>query len=130
MSSSIDSAVAFGLFITFLNALTGNDDAKITPEILRDVMLQTIHFLNQASGDAESLLNFVVSCGNCIIASRSAVGSEGASLYLSTGTSWCVDQRNRESGKPSKKNARKEQVEVHDQVRSCLQTTLGVIGWR
>ena len=44
------------------------------PEELRCALAQTIAKLNAVCGNAPSLLNFVVSNGRCLIASRSAVG--------------------------------------------------------
>ena len=82
-----DSAVAFGLFLHFLP----HHDRKLSPDILLKAMEQTIStiadYCKKFSVMEVSLLNFVVSDGSTMIATRYVFPENGqpASLYYAEG---------------------------------------------
>ena len=82
-----DSAVAFGLFLHFLP----NDDQKLSPDVLLKTMEQTISTVTKFNKEYDikevSLLNFVVSDGSTIVATRYVYPETGrpASLYYAEG---------------------------------------------
>ncbi|KAF8339074.1 N-terminal nucleophile aminohydrolase [Cantharellus anzutake] len=86
-----DSEWAFALY---LSKLPDVHASNFSPEILRKAMLETIAHLNKMARDAgirePSLLNFIVTDGSTIVASRyvSSRTDEAASLYFSSGTTF------------------------------------------
>jgi glutamine amidotransferase len=91
---STDSEWCFSLFLQHLSNLGEDVDSSSSFDykILQKATLQTIDSLNKWAEEAgitePSLLNFVVTDGKSIIATRyiSSVTSEAASLWFSTGT--------------------------------------------
>ncbi|KAL7423913.1 glutamine amidotransferase subunit [Cryptotrichosporon argae] len=81
-------------FMLFLSKLRDPHARSFTHVELRDAMLQTIQHINALCKDAgvtsPSLLNFVVSDGATVIATRyiSSRTSEASSLFFSSGTSF------------------------------------------
>jgi len=86
-----DSEWAFALY---LSKLPDVHASSFSPSILRKAMLDTIAHLNEMARDAgitePSLLNFIVTDGSTIVASRyiSSRVDEAASLYFSSGTTF------------------------------------------
>eukprot|EP00743_Colponemidia_sp_Colp-15_P005046 GILK01005433.1.p1 GENE.GILK01005433.1~~GILK01005433.1.p1 ORF type:complete len:300 (-),score=34.18 GILK01005433.1:182-1081(-) len=85
-------------FAIFQNLLTKDvEKSSFTPEELRDTMLKTLKVINEMSAEANitepSLLNFAVSDGKTIIATRYVNNdkADAASLYYSSGTKFEVD---------------------------------------
>eukprot|EP00210_Caulerpa_lentillifera_P007669 g7320.t1 len=85
-----DSSIAFGLFLHFLPHL----DRKLSPDILLKAMEQTISKIAEYGEKYQvtevSLLNFVVSDGATMIATRCAfpLGEKPASLYYAEGNTF------------------------------------------
>ncbi|ORX39847.1 putative cytoplasm protein [Kockovaella imperatae] len=81
-------------FMLFLSKLKDPHARFFTHVELRDAMMETIKTLNMLLKDAEvtspSLLNFVVSDGHTVVATRyiSSRTSEASSLFFSSGTSF------------------------------------------
>lgn len=89
---STDSEWCFSLFLQHLSKLADVDSPSFDYKTLHKATLQTIDSLNTWAEDAgitePSLLNFVVTDGKSIVATRyiSSVTDEAASLWFSTGT--------------------------------------------
>ena len=104
-----DSEWAFALFIAELSKLhsiippstptlhsnPNPDHTVVIPHLLQQAMLATIATLNKLARDAgvgePSLLNFCVTDGQTVVATRyiSSKKDEAASLYYSSGTTFC-----------------------------------------
>eukprot|EP00392_Amoebophrya_sp_AT5.2_P005774 g5784.t1 len=124
----IDSAVAFGLYLTMLEELqevevtASSSTAAIThaysADTLAAALKKTIDVLNRLGGPKEpSLLNFVVSDGKCILATRAGVGGDGASLYVCTGSNWVQEKLKKQC--PNKPKARQQRL-VEKQWKTSL----------
>lgn len=91
VKGNTDSEWSFALFLSKLPDLHAT---QMTPQILRDAMRETIAALNNFASDVgvtePSLLNFVVSDGESVVATRyiSSKVHEAASLWYSSGTSF------------------------------------------
>lgn len=89
---STDSEWCFSLFLQHLSKLADVDSPSFDYKTLHKATLQTIDSLNTWAEEAgitePSLLNFVVTDGRSIVATRyiSSVTDEAASLWFSTGT--------------------------------------------
>lgn len=97
----IDSAVAFGVFLTALG-ITSEDDAlreRRADEICGALHRTIFQLVDAVAGREESILNFVVGDGQRIVASRYATAPSfdesdekttpvGATLYLNVGSRW------------------------------------------
>lgn len=89
---STDSEWCFSLFLQHLSKLADVDSPAFDYKTLHKATLATIDSLNTWAEEAgvtePSLLNFVVTDGKSIVATRyiSSVTSEAASLWFSTGT--------------------------------------------
>ncbi|CAG7846423.1 Probable glutamine amidotransferase DUG3 AltName: Full=Deficient in utilization of glutathione protein 3; AltName: Full=GSH degradosomal complex subunit DUG3 [Serendipita indica DSM 11827] len=101
-----DSEWAFALFLAELSKLhpiipksSSNPDhsAPIPHDLLQKAMLATISTLNRLARDAgvsePSLMNFCVADGQTVVATRyiSSKKDEAASLYYSSGTTFCEE---------------------------------------
>ncbi|KAL1405287.1 glutamine amidotransferase subunit [Vanrija albida] len=81
-------------FMVFLSMLKDPHARSFTHRELSDAMMKTIKFINQLSKEAgitgPSLMNFVVSDGHTVVATRyiSSRTSEASSLFFSSGTSF------------------------------------------
>ncbi|KAF9504147.1 hypothetical protein BS47DRAFT_1355537 [Hydnum rufescens UP504] len=86
-----DSEWAFALYLSKLPDVHARE---FSPAVLRDAVLETIRHLNELAREANitepSLLNFFVTDGSTIVASRyiSSKYDEAASLYFSSGTTF------------------------------------------
>ncbi|KAF9513254.1 hypothetical protein BS47DRAFT_1344497 [Hydnum rufescens UP504] len=86
-----DSEWAFALYLSKLPDVHARE---FSPAVLRDAILETIQHLNELAREANitepSLLNFFVTDGSTIVASRyiSSKYDEAASLYFSSGTTF------------------------------------------
>ncbi|CAD7944056.1 unnamed protein product [Amoebophrya sp. A120] len=77
---------------------------------LADALQQTIDVLNTVCGPkAPSLLNFVISHGTCLLATRAGVGGEGASLYVCTGSDWVQETKKQCPKKPKSRITQKQE---------------------
>lgn len=89
-----DSEWAFALFLNELSQVTDPTSSSFPYTVLKEIMLRTIKKIKelciQAEIDEPSLLNFAVTDGNSVVATRYVTSStdEAASLYFSTGTSF------------------------------------------
>lgn len=89
---STDSEWCFSLFLQHLSKLADVDSPSFDYKTLHKATLSTIDSLNTWAEEAgitePSLLNFVVTDGKSIVATRyiSSVTDEAASLWFSTGT--------------------------------------------
>ncbi|GFZ46180.1 Deficient in utilization of glutathione protein 3 [Saitozyma sp. JCM 24511] len=81
-------------FMVFLSKLKDPHARSFSHVELRDAMMETIRFINKLSKEAgitgPSLLNYVVSDGETVVATRyiSSRTSEASSLFFSSGTSF------------------------------------------
>jgi len=89
-----DSEWAFALFLNELSKVADPKSGSFPYTLLKETMLQTIkqirELCNQAGISEPSLLNFAVTDGQSVVATRYVNSStdEAASLYFSTGTSF------------------------------------------
>jgi glutamine amidotransferase len=93
-----DSEWAFALFLSLLDPVVSiNSNTPFPHTVLRHAMLATISTLNslaRSTGITEpSLLNFCITDGETVVATRyvSSKHDEAASLYYSSGTTFCQD---------------------------------------
>ncbi|ODO03426.1 glutamine amidotransferase [Cryptococcus wingfieldii CBS 7118] len=81
-------------FMVFLSKLKDPHARSFSHVELRDAMMETVHFINKLSKEAgctgPSLMNFVVTDGSTVVATRyiSSRTSEASSLFFSSGTSF------------------------------------------
>ncbi len=114
-----DSETAFAMFLEELltNDTTGlGFDRDFTWQELQSAMLRVIRTINRMSKEAGitdiSLLNFAVTDGRSIIASRYINRHNGvpASMYFSSGTQWVEDPRQKGFYKMLQKDRREHAI--------------------
>ena len=103
VEGSTDSELCFALFLSLLPEASfpgprqgGGAPLAVAPEVLRDVVVATIHkveVLQRAAGvTGGSLLNFAVTDGSTVVCTRYITSSDesqvGASLYFASGSEW------------------------------------------
>ena len=83
-----DSEHAFALFLNLLP----DADEQLSGEVLADTLAETVSYIStlsqKSSTAAGSVLNFAVTDGRSVVATRYSIGDEPASLYLCSGESF------------------------------------------
>jgi predicted glutamine amidotransferase len=83
-----DSENAFGLFLNFLPDLEQRLPAKVLAETMAKTIARLSELSRAADPEAESILNFAVTDGEAIVASRYSTNSDPATLYYCTGADY------------------------------------------